>query len=213
MKLRVSLAALMAVVAILALGLAAMREASAGWLHATYTVTVALLSVGLLGSLLKSRPRGAWVGFTLFGCGAFCLAQVPAAQYLGTDFINTGLMSAIIDRLHQPPAVPSGIAIPARQKQMLSPAEQAESLARSPAWVAEQMQIEILNAGGTVPTAITDFIDQTYDYRARILQASQIAELLRCLILALLGAILGLFLAPRDQTAGRPGTEEPEAQS
>jgi hypothetical protein len=65
---RISLATLLAVIAVLALGLAGIVSASSFWTVAAATVTLALLLSAILGAcLLDGDDRAFWAGFALFG--------------------------------------------------------------------------------------------------------------------------------------------------
>jgi hypothetical protein len=66
----------MAIVLLIGVGLAAMQSASVLWASAVFTLTVAVLSAGLLGAMARrGRARMKWAGFALFGW-----------VYLGTTF-------------------------------------------------------------------------------------------------------------------------------
>ena len=68
MRLRFSIAGLMAVVFICAIGFAGLRAATAAWASAMFTMTVFLLAAALLGSVASRGPaRMAWIGFAVFG--------------------------------------------------------------------------------------------------------------------------------------------------
>jgi hypothetical protein len=65
---RISLASLLGIIAVIALGLAGMMSASSVWTTAAATVTLALLLTALLGArLLDGIDRAFWAGFALFG--------------------------------------------------------------------------------------------------------------------------------------------------
>ena len=65
---RMSIAGLLGIVAVIAIGLAGMRSASTLWTTAAATVTLALLLMALLASiLLDGTERAFWAGFALFG--------------------------------------------------------------------------------------------------------------------------------------------------
>src|SRR5262249_20767216 len=66
----------MAIVLLIGVGLAALHSASVIWSSAAFTLTVAVLSAGVLGAMARrGRARMTWAGFALFGW-----------VYLGTTF-------------------------------------------------------------------------------------------------------------------------------
>jgi hypothetical protein len=67
-RFRISIASLLGIVAVIAIGLAGMLSASSVWTTAAATVTLALLLTALLASvLLDGTDRAFWAGFALFG--------------------------------------------------------------------------------------------------------------------------------------------------
>jgi hypothetical protein len=72
---RFSIAGLMGAVLIVALGLAALRSASATWSSATFLATCGLLCLALVGAVCRGEAERAWwLGFALFGWGYLALA-------------------------------------------------------------------------------------------------------------------------------------------
>ena len=68
MRVRFSIAGLMAVVFVFAVGFAGLRAASPLWASVVFTFTVALLAAAILGSAAcRGRVRMAWIGFAVFG--------------------------------------------------------------------------------------------------------------------------------------------------
>ncbi len=75
---RFSLASSLWFVAFIALGFAAVREASDFWLGATFVVTLGLLCASMLGAVLERSRGGAWwLGFALFGWAYFVAGLIP----------------------------------------------------------------------------------------------------------------------------------------
>ena len=65
---RISLAASMAIIALIALGLAGMVSATRVWTAVAGTLTLALLLTALLAAgMLSGGDRAFWTGFALFG--------------------------------------------------------------------------------------------------------------------------------------------------
>ena len=68
MRVRFSIAGVMVVVLLLAVGFAGLRTASAIWASAVFTLTVTLLAGAMLGAVACRGPsRIAWLGFGVFG--------------------------------------------------------------------------------------------------------------------------------------------------
>jgi hypothetical protein len=78
---RFSLAGALWFVAFVALGFAAVRNASDLWVGATFLATLGLLCASVLGAVLE-RSRGGvwWLGFALFGWAYFIAGQIPALR-------------------------------------------------------------------------------------------------------------------------------------
>jgi hypothetical protein len=77
---RVSLAALLGFIAVLAVGLAALRSGSGPWAGLIYTLMVGYLLAGLLGTILRGRRGGSWVGLAVFGWGYLLVGYVPQME-------------------------------------------------------------------------------------------------------------------------------------
>ncbi|MDR3632403.1 MAG: hypothetical protein P4L84_01125 [Isosphaeraceae bacterium] len=106
---RFSVAQVMGIIGALGLGCAALRSGAEVWFQWAYFLTLATLSITLLGALIGTPPRGAWLGFTLFGWGYFVLIFVPAVRStVGVHLPDTGLLDGLAERCHQLPSRPSG---------------------------------------------------------------------------------------------------------
>ena len=74
-KLRFPIAGLMAAVLVIALGLAALRNASGTWAGSTFLLTCAVLCLAVVGVVCRAgAERAWWLGFALFGWGYLFLA-------------------------------------------------------------------------------------------------------------------------------------------
>jgi hypothetical protein len=68
MRFRFGITTLMGLILFVAVGLTALRSASALWVSATFTATVTLLSASILGAMAaRGRPRMGWAGLAVFG--------------------------------------------------------------------------------------------------------------------------------------------------
>jgi hypothetical protein len=77
---RVSLAALLGFIAVLAVGLAALRSGTGLWAGLIYTLMVGYLLAGLLGTILRGRRGGTWIGLAVFGWGYLLVGHVPGLE-------------------------------------------------------------------------------------------------------------------------------------
>jgi hypothetical protein len=87
--LRFSLLGLMALVAYVGLGCAALRYATPLWASALFTLAVGLVMIGLLGAVFRrEQARAGWIGFLVFGGGYLLLTCGPWSQgdYLLTNY-------------------------------------------------------------------------------------------------------------------------------
>ncbi len=74
-RVRFSIAAMMAVVAVTALMIAALRFSTAAWAGAMLLLVWGVLGLAIAGVICrKGGERAWWVGFALFGCGYLALA-------------------------------------------------------------------------------------------------------------------------------------------
>jgi hypothetical protein len=78
MTFRMSIAPLMSVVLVLAVGFAALRLGSETWSSAVFTLTLVLHLTAILGAIYRrDRERAGWLGFALFGWGYLILSFGP----------------------------------------------------------------------------------------------------------------------------------------
>lgn len=77
-KLRTSIAGMMGLILVGALGLAALRSATEAWAALVLAVTLGLLGFAILGAIYRRDDgRAWWAGFALFGWGYLLLAFGP----------------------------------------------------------------------------------------------------------------------------------------
>jgi hypothetical protein len=92
-RLRFSIAGLMGIVLVAAIGLAALRSPSAIWAGAIFSLTCAVLGLAIVGAIYcKGAARAWWLGFCVFGWGYLAMvgfsragppfAQLPTTQLL-----------------------------------------------------------------------------------------------------------------------------------
>src|SRR5258705_11148408 len=78
---RFSLAGLLSTIVFLAIGLAALREATAAWDSGVFGFTLTVLSISALLVIHRTGiKRAYWIGFALFGWTYMVLSLVPAIE-------------------------------------------------------------------------------------------------------------------------------------
>ena len=114
-RIRFSLATLMAMVAIVATGCAALRCASALWASAMFTLALVLLCVAMLGALFShASARRFWAGFALVGCLYLIMVFGPwCSTNVGPHLLTTKLADYLYPKLH--PSSPVGTGVIAGQ--------------------------------------------------------------------------------------------------
>ena len=110
-RFRLSIAQLMAIVLLVGLGFAALRNANDFWAIAIFNLAIFLNATALVAAILRrGRARAAWVGFAVFGwayllidllpdrsSGSFGFGPIPKPHLL----VDRGL--ALIQLYMQPP--------------------------------------------------------------------------------------------------------------
>jgi hypothetical protein len=80
-RIRFSIASLLVVVLVLALGFAALRESSEPWESGLFTLTLTVLLTSILLAIHRTESRQAfWMGFALFGWTYLALSLVPSIE-------------------------------------------------------------------------------------------------------------------------------------
>jgi hypothetical protein len=181
---RFTLAQLMAVVFFLALGFAGLHVASVLWASAVFTLTVAGLSVAVLGAMARrGRARMTWTGFALFGwvylgttfgpwAAANGVTAPPYVTRLVLDYWDSKLWSVHRAETHQ-----SGEELFSRFTPVLPPPPVAAPL--SPALAP-------------TPRAPLVLTPDAFQFR-------RIGHCLAAILFGLVGAIVGRLMAPRDE--------------
>ena len=101
-RFRVSIAGLLALVALAALWLASIRSATVWWTSISSTLTLGMLLTGVLGAIfLRGPDRAFWAGFALFGMVYLALVNW---DWIGAQFghdLTSGL-SAMAEAVFPP---------------------------------------------------------------------------------------------------------------
>ncbi len=106
MSRRATLAQLMALIAALALGLAAMKAATEGMERLGFASMMLALLVATLGAIVR-RSRGPWVGFALFGWTYGLVALVPPIRQSINEHLHVArTMKDFVGWLHPQPVNP-----------------------------------------------------------------------------------------------------------
>lgn len=178
MRRRFSIIELLALVAVAALGLAAMRDGSDLALRATMSVMMLGLVVALLGALLRTKPAGAWAGFALLGWTTFLLSFIPYFAGLYVDLPFALVIEAAAEALHPKPARPLAI----------------------PNYVPEDpIQLRMYGFDSDSPEG--QFRDRVLAWDQERTSCVKIGQAISCLLAALVGSLLGRFLASRRESA------------
>ena len=76
---RFRIGSLMGIVLVLAIGFAALKNASATWASAIFLLTCGVLGLAVIGAICRrGADRAGWLGFALFGWGYMALAFWPS---------------------------------------------------------------------------------------------------------------------------------------
>lgn len=83
---RLSIAGLMAVIVLIAVGFAALRNPTVLWASLIFTATVAFLATAILGSIARrGRARMTWAGVAVFGWAYLAMSFGPFPNGNGVD--------------------------------------------------------------------------------------------------------------------------------
>jgi hypothetical protein len=104
MRFRVSIAALMAAVFVAAVGFAALKNASAWWSSALFTLTLALFLFATVGAI-RGGDKTFWLGFALFGWSYMILSYEPWSKHATTPppLVTTGLLNCLYPHISAVP--------------------------------------------------------------------------------------------------------------
>jgi hypothetical protein len=104
-KLRFSIAGLMGIVLVAAVGLAALVSPSPIWAGATFLVTCGVLGLAIVGALYRrGAPQVWWIGFCVFGWGYLILVATSGSAFRSPQLPTSQILAALLPRLEQPVA-------------------------------------------------------------------------------------------------------------
>jgi hypothetical protein len=191
---RFTVANVLVLIGVLAAGLAAMRDGSDLAAQTVFTLTLASLFVGLLGAIV-CRGSAAWAGFALFGWGymlSACLS--PLKDQIQPRLLTTALLAGFSERLQNLPPKPQD-----------PPFQQAGKNGNINGKIVDgqwvPMTPEEIQIHGTYLAESRYYWSQYNAKGNQIHNSRQIGHLLLSLIFALIGAVLGRFLAIRCRSS------------
>jgi hypothetical protein len=112
-RFRISIASVMIVVVLLAIGFAGLRYPSHLWASALFTITIGLLLTAILGiACCREQQRAAWAGFATFGWSYLILCFAPWFDTeVGPYLLTTAVLELLYPKLAVQTALENG-AIP-----------------------------------------------------------------------------------------------------
>ncbi len=159
---RFSVGGLLGFVGLLAVGLAALVNATAVWVGVVFTLTVGILLAGVLGWILRGRSGGAWVGLVVFGWGFFLLGQMPGLEaharlpsFAAAHWIYSKANAFPV----QPPGfggVPGSVPMTTEAAQYFNDVEDYNRLAANAPTIGHWLFILIFAQGGAVLGGLID---------------------------------------------------------
>src|SRR4051794_18630455 len=122
-RMRFSIATLLAWVALLGVGIAALRGGSPLWGNALFSLAIGTLTVAVLAAVYRrGRRRAFWVGFASCGWAYLLLALGPGNESLAGPFLVT---TAVLDLLYPKVVPPLPAATPANPATAPAPSAMA----------------------------------------------------------------------------------------
>jgi hypothetical protein len=193
---RFNLASLLALIGVLALGLAAMRDGSDLVERIIFTLLLVVLFAGLVGAIVRRRA-GAWAGFAVCGWGYSFIAFIPAVnEEVAPHLLTMKPLNDFVARLYPqetPPALPT---LNSNFMQTVGDVVDLQlamknNLSRALLSPTEQQALD--SYSGNLQTYLTrrDSIEQ------RVANALRIGHSMLALAFALVGAVLGRVLGAR----------------
>jgi len=195
----------MALIGVIALGLAAMRAGTPLAAGAAFNASLLAFLVSTLGAMVR-RGEPAWVGFSLFGWTYLLMAFVPPLMVETPGLLTTQLVLGLAERL-QPPRGTEPLPPIFKNKRAL--ALNTPSMLRSPENFtrSSSIRLELTSAESIALDAyhaqLKAYQNATLRFSEQLNQAYRAGQSFFAIIFAAGGAILGRVIA----TQRRP-TEE-----
>lgn len=191
-RIRFSLAGLMGLVLIAAIGIAALRSASPAWAGSMLLLTLALFGISVLGTVYRREGKRAfWLGWCLFSGGYLAVAFAP---WWGEEIKPALPTSAILSFLHERLAPARPLSVTLLLKQQLQNVQGNVSVTL-PAGVQTTQALNAVIAPATVTSGVR-WLTVSND-------ATSFQEVGHCLA-SLLAGLVGGGVARWFQATGRP---------
>jgi hypothetical protein len=187
MRLRFSIASLLAAIIFCGVSLAALRSASALWASALFTAAVAVLSAAILGAVAsRGRVRLTWTGLAVFGWIYLAIAfgPWPFNPYGPPPLLTVPLLDGIQDSIFSD------------GKTLYRTLDR-----RSPQDLVELYRGNVSPVAGNLMPAPPPGGPKT----VYLVSYRQVGHTLGAALFGLLGALLGRFFAARSEAADRRG--------
>jgi hypothetical protein len=169
---RISIAGVLGVVAVFAVGLAALVQATDVWSGVVFTLTIGLLMASVLAVCLRGWRSGAWLGFTVFGWGYLLVGNISGLNLATQAWLLSDSVAEWVFSTSNAAPVPPAV-----------------SHAQTPYGYDETPEH-------------TAFRIAAADYNSRLSQALMIGRLLWVLMFAGVGATVVSVLARPRRTGG-----------
>jgi hypothetical protein len=187
MRLRFSIASLLAAIIFCGVGLAALHSASALWASTLFTIVVALLSSAILGTMASRGPhRLTWAGLAVFGWIYLAIAFGPWP--FNPDGPPPLLTIPLLDAIQD--ALVSDGKTPYMTEDRRSPGDRVMGLRGKVGRMT----------GNLMPPPPPGGYKQV-----SLVSYRQVGHTLGAALFGLVGALLGRFFAARDEAADRRG--------
>jgi hypothetical protein len=196
---RVSIAGLMAVVLLVAVGVAALRSASDLWAGALFTLALGVLAIAALGAVsLRGRQRASWAGFAALGWGYLLLAFGPWCDTAIRPRLLTTKLLDILAAWKAP--APQGIAM-SRAPQPLRLSWDVSTF--RPATGSDSSTILLDESMSVTPSNVVQWLPPVTPGPAGPSRESSqdIGHALAALLVAFLGGRAALFFVARREAA------------
>ena len=162
---RISIAGVLGSVAVFAIGLAALVNATTAWAGVAFTLTVGVLFASVLATILRGWRRGGWLGLALFGWGYFLLGNLSSPGPITSTWLLPDAASEWIFSKANPPPIP--------------PTSSSTNVSGSRPMIPQD----------------TNYYIALERHNHRAMYATNIGRWLSVLLFAGVGAILGVLLA------------------
>ena len=169
-------------VGLVAVALAAMRQATPALASWTLWLTYVTLVAATVGAAVRGLRDGGWTGFARVGWAYFLPTFAVASDETVSAFPSSRLLKAYVLGSHEEPAPPRTFRV----------------------WRAEDSLTVNVNPQpfGAVSDTVKDFMAAVKSYNSAVLSAMKIGHILVTFVMAYLGAVLGRWLSLSRASTG-----------